>query len=282
MRNELIYSQKECINANKYLFNGKELQDESLGGVNLDWYDYGSRFMDPQIGRWTTMDPHAENYHSWTPYSYVNDNPINALDPDGRDGILVVWRGYPSGGYPLTGHAGVVLIDNKTGYTKYYEYGRYDDENYGIVRSYGIPDVKLGKDGKPTAESMNEVFKTITEKSGTTHGKTYDMTGAYFESGKFKEMNDYAKDRLKENSNPNREEYSSMSNNCGDFATEVLKQDESLKTPLVEDPRPRGLIEQYKTTSDYNVTYTPGSGTTVSYPGNTVQYNQSTRQTTSS
>ena len=30
-------------NENKYLFNSKELQDEQLGGVNLDWYDYGAQ-----------------------------------------------------------------------------------------------------------------------------------------------------------------------------------------------------------------------------------------------
>lgn len=240
------------------------------------------RYLSELSTRWLSPDPLAAKYPQVSPYVYVNNNPINAIDPDGRDAILVVWKNYPAGGYPLTGHAGVLLIDNKTGYTKYYEYGRYDDKNYGIVRSYAIKDVKLGSDGRPTVESMNAVFKTITEKSGTTHGKTYEMTGAYFESDKFKEMNDYAKSRLNENTNPDREKYSTMSNNCGDFATDVLKKDENIKTPLMEDPRPTGLIEQYKTTSDYNATYAPGAGTTVSYPEKTVQYNQNTNQTTTS
>ncbi|MEA3357432.1 MAG: hypothetical protein U9Q67_03280 [Patescibacteria group bacterium] len=47
---------KTTLSENKYLYNGKELQDEQLGGVNLDWYDYGARMYDPALGRFTGLD----------------------------------------------------------------------------------------------------------------------------------------------------------------------------------------------------------------------------------
>ena len=139
------------------------------------------------------------------------------------------------------GHAGVLLIDNKTGLTKYYEYGRYDKPvNRGIVQTQKVPDVKI-KDGHPTKESLAAVLKVIARKS--TGGSRIE--GALIRTDKFKEMNQYAQDRLKLNKDKTREEYSLIDNNCGTFMVSTIEAG-GVDLPAVVDPRPNSITEEIR------------------------------------
>ncbi len=81
---------------NRYRYNGKE--QLRFEGINLDpgLTDYGARYYAPTFGRWTSPDPLADKYYSVSPYAFCNNNPVNFIDPDGRD-VFDKFVGYSLG-----------------------------------------------------------------------------------------------------------------------------------------------------------------------------------------
>ena len=63
------------------------------------------------------MDPHAGNYPSLSPYTYVANNPLIAIDPDGRDiwfvhGTFSSWETWIKGGENYTANWSKALNDD--------------------------------------------------------------------------------------------------------------------------------------------------------------------------
>ncbi len=118
-----------------YKFGGKELDTQK----GLNWYDFEKRQMDPVIGRFPTPDPLAEKYYSVSPYVYCDNNPMNRIDPDGRDSYLLIWFSKDN----ETGHAGIA-VDN------YKLQKVMDSKGKPVLDSKGNYTYEMVKDGTMT------------------------------------------------------------------------------------------------------------------------------------
>jgi RHS repeat-associated core domain len=123
------------ISDNRYRYNGKEEQQ----AFGLPYIDYGARMYDPtyRLG-WNGSDPLASKYFLFSPYAFCANNPLNVIDYDGRD--IIVLRN--SKGAGRLGHAALLIGSNDTGWTYISKDGytnlipRNSPSKY-IVKSFG-------------------------------------------------------------------------------------------------------------------------------------------------
>ena len=83
---ELMANQRIASDNERYKFTGKERDGET-------GYDYfGARYFWSALGHWLSVDPLAGDYPQISPYAYCGWNPVNRIDPDGRDDFEVNWN----------------------------------------------------------------------------------------------------------------------------------------------------------------------------------------------
>ena len=134
-----------------FRFTGKELDKQN--GLNM--YDFGARLFDVAgVPMWTSVDPLAEKYYPFTPYSYCAGDPVNKIDPDGRevhDGI---------GGYNK---------DNAELKDITKELAAHDDPNSIMIVAHGV---------------QNEEGVTTSINMQTYNRKTDEWNDNYVSTGK--------------------------------------------------------------------------------------------------
>ena len=248
-----------------YRFNSKELDPET--GMHY----YGARYHHPKLSIWMSVDPDSYKFPTSTPFAYTGNNPIIAIDPDGREAYVIVFPDYKiSVGkmqVPGLGHAGSLIIDPSTGDAYYVEYGRYDS-NQGNARvigsSHKVGKVTYGKDGKPTDESLAVVLGKISEKAGK--GGRIEAAEFATTQDEFNNALQAQKDLLDEASDPDREPYvlsGENARNCGTEACDIVSENvEEAEIPDNISPRPVKMIQQIlKKSNGTRIEYDPNTNT---------------------
>ncbi|HMC56646.1 MAG TPA: RHS repeat-associated core domain-containing protein [Gemmatimonadaceae bacterium] len=187
-----------------------------------------NRYVDPASGRFTQEDP-IGLAGGMNLYGFANGDPINFADPFGLDAIYVRYNLYPinvGGAHIPLWHSAVIAVD-KNGHTRYYEYGRYDSEHKGEVRRRSVPDLVMGKDGKPTQESLNRLYDYVSKNYG--HGK--GVHAEYDAEADYQSVVDFAEQRKND---PNRKDYNLLTNSCTTFAHDAV--DAGKKKPEEKKP----------------------------------------------
>lgn len=193
----------------QYKFGGKEL----LTNNGLNEYDFGARRYYQAVPMFTQPDPFASKFPWLSPYAYCANNPVNVIDPDGKDIVVLNYGNF-------TKQHMAMLIQDSNGSWKYYSINgnnKYLSGHFTGGRPFN--DVGVGAWRTPE-EFLNSNYnqdlgdKAINDKSVNNYG---------FEEGyrikSTPEQDGIMRERFRTFS---ESDYSLLKNNCTTIVQQVL------------------------------------------------------------
>jgi RHS repeat-associated protein len=195
-----------------------------VGSVELGLYDYGFRFYDPQIGRFTTNDPLAEKHFDYTPYNYVGNNPIKRIDLLGLD-----WFTDKDGSYQYD-----PKINDKS---KLQDGQKYVGKTYQVKNKDGKITTNYRKDGSIFYSNQKDAFNRLDANSKK---KGVEEFAALTKNGGALVTPDYKNDKTE--CNPvTRYGYSFKDGNIVDADGKTFNTEATIHTHYGDyDPEPSG------------------------------------------
>ncbi len=153
------YQRENSVDQN-YLYQGKEIQSE----LDLDVYDFEFRLYDPLIGRTFQIDPLADEFYDWSPYSWAGNNPMLNIDPDGQD-----W-------YSFTNEDGKQTTVWREGDAKEIEIDSTKYANIGSTYTHKLEDgTQVHYDQNEVVNVVEDTDKSVAQKP-YEFGKDFDVT----------------------------------------------------------------------------------------------------------
>lgn len=161
-----VLSNGEKVKA-KFDFKNRivSLEDHNGEIIAIDTLSFDSK-------AFVTMDPHAEKYYHLSPYSYCGGNPVNAIDPNGKDIYMLF--------YTIGNGRGDEMFKSAAETRKYdIEHSDYYDAAKDIVLMRGIQDISSIESFVSSAvKSYGEIFGKTAEFSIWSHAGKDGPTGS--------------------------------------------------------------------------------------------------------
>ena len=162
---ELLVDEHSSSEEMPYKFNGKEFDEET--GL----YYYGARYMNPVASIWYGVDPLAEKYPNMSAYVYCAANPINMIDPDGRDAQITINKDKKT----ITIKANIIIMGKYANDDTRKAYENSIMNTWGAIKEYKYEGdtYKLNWDIEVRIKSgkENKVFDGINNYITTYRGK---------------------------------------------------------------------------------------------------------------
>lgn len=194
---------------------------------------YGIYALAPNNYKWLSVDPEAKKYPSHSPYNFVTNNPLNAIDPDGRDVVFLIDKQGAGG----NGHMAMLFQDAKGNWYHFSQGAAEQGSTSGMVSNSGYaggvmiqPMIMKNNAGDIVQMTKEQAIAMVN--SGRVDGNAYDENITLKTTNKQDAQITSNAYKLQSAYQNGTEQYRLLTNNCVDAVQDAVQGDKGTKTGI--------------------------------------------------